>query len=203
MASASDRIVDLYRRHAQAWAALRGTDLMERGWLDRFTSLLPPNPSVLDLGCGSGVPIGRHLVDKGACLTGVDASPELISIAREHVREADWIVADMRGLQLERRFHGILAWDSTFHLTPDDQREMFPVFQRHAVCAAALMFTSGPDYGDAIGEWEGEALYHASLSGDEYRSLLDRHGFDVVDHVVEDPDCGFRTVWLARKRADP
>ena len=176
---------------------------MERKWLDRFTSLLPPNPSVLDLGCGSGVPIGRHLVDKGACLTGVDASPELISIAREHVREADWIVADMRGLQLERRFHGILAWDSTFHLTPDDQREMFPVFQRHAVCAAALMFTSGPDHGDAIGEWEGEALYHASLSGDEYRSLLDRHGFDVVDHVVEDPDCGFRTVWLARKRADP
>lgn len=80
---------------------------------------------------------------------------------------------------------------------------MFPVFQRHAVCAAALIFTSGPDHGDAIGEWEGEALYHASLSGDEYRSLLDRHGFDVVDHVIEDPDCGFRTVWLARKRADP
>lgn len=176
---------------------------MERGWLDRFTSLLPPNPFVLDLGCGSGVPIGRHLVDRGASLTGVDASPELISIAREHVREADWIVADMRGLQLERRFHGVLAWDSTFHLTPDDQREMFPVFQRHAVCDAALMFTSGPDHGDAIGEWEGEALYHASLSGDEYRSLLGRHGFDVVDHVVEDPDCGFRTVWLARKRADP
>lgn len=69
---------------------------MERKWLDRFTSLLPPNPSVLDLGCGSGVPIGRHLVDRGVSLTGVDASPELISIARKHVREADWIVADMR-----------------------------------------------------------------------------------------------------------
>ena len=62
------------------------------------------------------------------------------------------------------------------------------------------MFTSGPSHGDAIGELEGQALYHSSLNGDEYRKLLDRHGFEVVRHVVEDPDCGHHTVWLARFR---
>lgn len=103
----------------------------------------------------------------------------------------------MRDLKLDFRYHGILAWNSTFHLTPDDQRRMFSVFEQHAAGGAALMFTTGPAGGEAIGEFEGEALYHASLDAAEYRTLLDRHGFDVVDHAVEDPDCGHHTVWLA------
>ena len=48
------------------------------------------------------------------------------------------------------------------------------------------MFTSGPAYGEAIGEYEGEPLYRASLDSDEYRSLLDDDGFEVVSPVVED-----------------
>ena len=41
----------------------------------------------------------------------------------------EWIVADMRKLALQRKFSGILAWDSFFHLCHDDQRNMFPVFR--------------------------------------------------------------------------
>ncbi len=60
------------------------------------------------------------------------------------------------------------------------------------------MFTSGPAYGEAVGTYEGEPLYHASLDGAEYRTLLDESGFEVVEHIVEDPDCGGHTVWLAQ-----
>jgi len=63
---------------------------------------------------------------------------------------------------------------------------------------AALMFTSGPAVGEAIGQWQGEPLYHASLDPAEYRTLLDAHGFRVLHHHPEDPDCGGHTVWLAR-----
>lgn len=111
-----------------------------------------------------------------------------------------WIVADMRVLDLGTTFGGILAWDSFFHLTPDDQRKMFAVFRRHAAPRAALMFTSGPVFGEAVGTFEGEPLYHASLAPEEYRALLDEHGFDVLAHVAEDPTCGKHTVWLAQGR---
>ena len=89
----------------------------------------------------------------------------------------EWIVADMRKLALQRQFSGILAWDSFFHLCQDDQRKMFPVFREHAAPKAALMFTSGPAHGEAIGSFGGEPLYHASLDPAEYRSLLDGTGF--------------------------
>ena len=57
------------------------------------------------------------------------------------------------------------------------------------------MFTSGPTYGEVIGTFEGEPLYHASLDSGEYRALLNATGFEVVKHTVEDPACGGHTIW--------
>lgn len=198
MASEADRIIGLYHRHAHAWARERGNRLLETAWLERFRGLLPPAATVLDIGCGSGEPIARHLIEQGCGVTGVDSSPEMIALCAGHFPHRDWHVADMRTLSLGRTFNGILAWDSFFHLNPDDQRRMFRVFRSHAAPRAALMFTSGPSHGEAIGTYHGEPLYHASLDRAEYHALLGENGFEVVAHVVEDPNCGRHTIWLAQ-----
>jgi SAM-dependent methyltransferase len=197
--SEASRIIDLYQRKARDWAESRARgNLFERPWLDRFRALLSPAAPILDLGCGSGEPMARYLIELGHPVVGVDSSEAMIEFCRSRFPEQEWIVADMRELALRRQFSGILAWDSFFHLCPDDQRRMFPVFRAHAAPGAALMFTSGPAHGEAIGSFGGEPLYHASLDPDEYRSLLDGNGFRVVAHVVEDPDCGRHTIWLTQ-----
>lgn len=198
MDDSARHVFQLYERHAAAWDRLRSRTLFERPWLDRFAALLPKAGAVLDLGCGSGEPLTRHLIEAGFRLTGVDAAPAMIATFRRRCPAADWQVADMRTLHLPRTFDGILAWDSFFHLAQDDQRRMFPVFRRLAAPRAALMFTSGPAEGEAVGTFEGEALYHASLAPGEYRSLLQRHDFEVVAHTAEDAALGGHTVWLAR-----
>ncbi|HWM47852.1 MAG TPA: class I SAM-dependent methyltransferase [Xanthobacteraceae bacterium] len=194
----ADRIIALYEAHARCWDEDRGRTLFEKPWLDRFAKLLPEGGAVLDIGCGSGEPIARHLIAGGYRVTGIDSSPTLIGMCRSRFPHAEWRVADMRSLSLGHRFDGMLAWDSFFHLTPDDQRSMFAVFRAHAAAAAALMFTSGPRAGEAIGSYQGEPLYHSSLGLDEYAALLRRYGFEIVAHRAEDPDCGGHTVWLAR-----
>jgi hypothetical protein len=198
--TAAERIVDLYRRHARAWTAARGTELRERAWIERFAGLLVPAATVPDIGCGSGEPIAVDLVRRGHPVTGIDSSPEMIALFRANLPDQAAAVADMRSLSLDSKFGGLIAWDSFFHLTPDDQRLMFPVFRDHARTGAPLLFTSGPAFGEATGTLEGEPLYHASLGPEEYRLLLDRNGFDVVAHIAEDPDCDGHTVWLARRR---
>ena len=190
----------MYQRHAHAWAQNRGHRLFEKAYLDRFRGLLAGDATVLDVGCGSGEPIARYLIGQGCAVTGVDAASDMIALCKGHFPDRRWYVADMRTLSLGRTFSGILAWDSFFHLCHDDQRRMFPIFRKHAAPGAALMFTSGPSHGEAIGTYQGEPLYHASLDGAEYRALLDRHGFAVVAHVVEDPSCGHHTIWLAQLR---
>jgi SAM-dependent methyltransferase len=199
MSSHSDRIVSLYERHAHDYDADRARDLsIERDWLDRFTLLLPKNATILDLGCGSGEPIARHLIERSFRVSGVDTSPTLISLCRSRFPDGEWLVRDMRTLELDTTFQGLLAWDSFFHLSPDDQRRMFPVFRQHAAPGAALMFTSGSSFGECLGSYRDEPLYHASLAPPEYRSLLESNGFRVEAYVEQDPDTGGHTVWLAR-----
>ncbi|MDP1673363.1 MAG: class I SAM-dependent methyltransferase, partial [Burkholderiales bacterium] len=155
-----------------------------------------------DLGCGSAEPIAKFLIEAGCRVTGVDVASAMIALCRERYPDGDWIEADMRELDLGHRFDAIIAWDSFFHLDPEDQRAMFPVFARHAAPGALLLFTAGPRAGVAMGEIYGHALYHASLDAAEYRDLLTAHGFGVLLHRIDDPDCGRHTVWLAQRPAE-
>ena len=57
-------IIDIYCKYGRQWTELRGEYLYEQSWLDRFCEKLSNNAKVLDLGCGSGVPIARYLSKK-------------------------------------------------------------------------------------------------------------------------------------------
>ena len=193
-------VIDVYQRHGSWWADQRGDRLAEGDWLDRFCALLPAGGSVLDIGCGSGLPIARELIRRGFRVTGVDGASTMLALFRRNLPGVSAQLSDMRRLSLGRRFDGLLAWDSFFHLSPAEQRAMFFRFRAHAAPGAALMFTSGPREGTAIGALQGDPLHHGSLDPAEYRGWLNAADFTVVDHVLEDPSCGFRTVWLARRR---
>jgi len=193
-----ERIIGLYEDNAGAWDRRRGRDLFEKPWLDRLAALLPQGGSILDVGCGMGEPLASYLIDQGFALTGADAAPSLIAMAADRFPDQQWLVADMRRLDLGRRFDGLLAWHSFFHLSPPDQRSMFARFAAHLKPGGLLMFTSGWAQGEAIGEWQGEPLYHGSLDPEEYRHLLGANGFAMLRHVERDPECGEATVWLAQ-----
>lgn len=194
----NESIVALYERHAGDFDRDRSRALSEQAWLDRFLGYVRPLGTVLDCGCGMGEPIARYLLAAGHQIVGIDSSPSLIQLCRTRFPSSKWLVADMRRLALGRRFHGLLAWDSFFHLSMNDQRAQFGRFAAHALPGAPLLFTSGPAAGESIGSFGGEPLYHASLDPEEYRALLSTHGFSVVAYLADDPACGGHTVWLAR-----
>jgi len=179
MSDLAKRIVGHYERHALAWDGDRqNSPWNDKSWHDLFIELLPKRAMVLDLGCGGGRPVAQHLAEAGLKVVGVDSSPAMISLCRS-----------------------ILAWDSYFHLSYDDQKQMFDVFKAHASSHATLMFNTGPMFGEAIGNYRGDPLYHASLDVTEYEALIAKSGFEVIEHAVNDPRAGGRTVWLTQSRA--
>ena len=204
MKEMADRVIEHYERHARDWDADRNRHIKpwnDKPWHDQFVAALPNGATILDLGCGSGSPVAAFLAGRGFHVTGVDPSPTLISLCRERLPDHEWLLGDMRLLALPLKFDGVLAWYSFFHLTPDDQRQMFNVFVRHVAPLAVLMFNTGPAHGEGVGSYRGDPLYHASLNPDEYTGLLDSIGFEVVQHVTEDWQTGGgRTVWLTRSR---
>lgn len=50
----------------------------------RWAQLLPPRATVLDLGCGTGIPITQVLLEAGLKVYAVDASPTLVSTFRQN-----------------------------------------------------------------------------------------------------------------------
>jgi len=140
---AADQIVAIYERYAIEWDDDRKrASWNDKPWHDRFVACLTQGATVLDLGCGSGMPVAHNIVQHGRHVTGVDSSPTMISLCRNRMPEQEWIVSDMRAVALGRRFNGILGWDSFFFLRPDDQRKMFNVFAAHASPSAFLMFNT-------------------------------------------------------------
>lgn len=192
------RIVGLYRDKADDWVRDRGATLYsgdggvdEAVWLDRFAAGLPAGATILDVGCGSGWPIGAALLERGLQVIGVDASPGLIAHAQATLPAGVWSVGDMRESLPLGPFDGVLAWHSLFHLSPDDQKKVLPKLAACVAEGGRLMFTSGQAYGEIIGDWRGEPLYHASLGPEAYRAPLADAGLRVEYDGAE------TGVWLA------
>ena len=189
---------DVYERNAARFDAERPKRLHERTWLDRFRELVPAGGTILDLGCGAGDPIARYFTDQGHAVTGVDFSRPMLEIARSRYPDGDWRYADMRTLDLPDRFHGIIGWNSFFHLTADEQRTTIPRLAAHLEPGGAVMLTVGPRHGEVDGRVGDDRVYHASLAPSEYASRFAGHGIEFVRFTAEDPDCDLQSVLLAR-----
>ena len=100
---------------------------------------------------------------------------------------------------MNKTFHGIVAWDSFFHLTQQEQRDALPRLAAHLEPGGLLLVTVGPMAGESVGQVAGEPVLQASLSPAEYDSLLVEHGLMLIAFVSEDPRCENHTVLMAKK----
>ncbi|MDJ0623700.1 MAG: class I SAM-dependent methyltransferase [Desulfocapsaceae bacterium] len=191
------RTIEVYEKHASAWDEQRPTVFFEKNWIDRFIACLPPEGEVLDVGCGSGVPIAQYLLEKNFQVTGVDAAPAMVNISASRFPQGKWIVMDIRSLSLSHRFDGIVGWDSFFHLAPAEQRAALEVFCRHLKQNGALLLTIGHKAGEVLGMVDGQQVYHASLDPTEYDEILSSAGFAKITLELCDEDCGGHSLLLA------
>jgi SAM-dependent methyltransferase len=99
-----------------------------RGFLDRErtkadveriveTLDLISGDKVLDAPCGHGR-IANQLAERGLEVTGIDATPEFIDIAREHASQrdldVDFRVGDLRALGTDGPFDAVVCWFTSF-----------------------------------------------------------------------------------------
>lgn len=189
---------EAYNVIADWFSENRYQGLMEKAYLGSLIEIIGKGASVLDLGCGTGMPIMNYLLNQGMQVMGVDASYRILDIAKRNFPSSDFVQADMRQLSLSRKFDAIIAWHSFFHLPPEDQPSMFQIFKSHLNSNGVLLFTSGKEYGDTWVMNRGTNLFHGSLNTHQYRSLLEAHGFRILQYREDDPDCGNANVWMAQ-----
>ncbi len=198
MEDAKKNAFKTYNRIADWYSKNRSLDLKERPYLDKLIILIGKGSNVLDLGCGTGQPMMAYLLKNGIHVTGVDASHTMLEMAKLTFPFEHFIQADMRALSLNKKFDGILAWHSLFHLPVEDQPGMFTIFKEHLNSNGILMFTSGTEKSETWGMNGGEKLFQASLDSSEYSELLQKHHFEILLYNECDVHCGNANVWMAR-----
>jgi SAM-dependent methyltransferase len=161
---------------------------------------LPRGAPVVDLGCGSGLPITSVLVGEGLNVYGVDASASLVEAFRRNlpgVPVACEAVEDSSFF--DRNFGGVLAWGLIFLLLPDAQRSLIQRMASILVPGGRLLFTSCAGTEPLVWKDAMTGLESRSLGAAEYRKLL-----SAVDISVgsEYEDVGQNHYFDAFKRAE-
>jgi SAM-dependent methyltransferase len=121
------RVVEAgYDRIAERYLAGKDPgDPAYRAALEPTATRLEPGATVLDLGCGAGIPASRWLAERGFAVTGVDVSARQIELARANVPGAAFIKADMAdptALDFPRgTFAAAVSFYALIHVPRDEQ----------------------------------------------------------------------------------
>jgi len=188
---------------AEPWSRERNSLLFhERPYLDRFLELTTPGGHILDLGCGSGEPIARYLLDRGYRVTGVDSSPEMLRLARANCPAAELVPGDMVSVELPGAYHGIVAWDSIFHIPKAQHAKIFQAMYRWLEPSAPLLLSVGGSEDEFIAPMFGIDFFYSGHSPDVNLALLREAGFGIVLSEVDDPSSRGHVAVLCRRAAE-
>ena len=180
-----DAIADLYQQARSNTIGLNHVDKLF-SFMPRQLSPLNP-PSVLDIGCGTGIPLTRHLVSCGARVTGLDISAKMLEKARQEIPEATFIRSDITSCMMSGRFDGILAWDSLFHIPLEGQINTLKKVIGLLHPDGVALFTTGGQHGELVSEMFGQRFYYSSLSKRQYEDLLAEENCQVLYNEIDDP----------------
>ncbi|HKB20338.1 MAG TPA: class I SAM-dependent methyltransferase [Gaiellaceae bacterium] len=85
---------------------------------------LEPGLELLDLACGHGR-IANPLAERGLLVTGLDATPLFLDLAREDAAErgvgVEYVEGDMRSIPWVDRFDRVLCWFTSFGYFSDEE----------------------------------------------------------------------------------
>lgn len=159
---------------------------------------LPASASVLDVGCGTGLPLTRVLLEHGCQVMGVDSSRELLARFQANFPLVPVICAPIQSCELQARaFDAAIAWGVLFHLRHEEQEQAIACIARALKPGAAFLFTSGDAHGSMDGAtMNGVPFRYHSYSVEGYRGLLRAHGL-TLEATHTDP--GANIYFLSRK----
>jgi SAM-dependent methyltransferase len=180
-------------------------------YVDKVLDGLPARAKVLDLGCGTGSPVAKHIVQKGFKLIGIDQSKKMLEIAKLVVPEGEFVNGDMVEIEFTDKFAAVIAWDSVFHV---ERRHHSAIYRKLAgalepggrllisVGGSDVNSNAASDGSEAEGftsEMFGHTFFYSGYEPGVARRLLEEVGFEIELWEVDDPTSRGHIAVVARK----
>ncbi|MBI3741645.1 MAG: class I SAM-dependent methyltransferase [Chloroflexi bacterium] len=193
-----------YNQIARDYLAWREEEAMLfRAELQDLAARLPREATVLDVGCGAGVPFTLWLSEKFRA-TGVDISAAQIALARQHVPRATFFQQDMLALDsfcAPQSFDAITCFYSLIHVPRDQHARVLGHFNRVLKARGYLLLITGNgDLNDDIDDFFGATMYWSHFARATSLQIIRDAGFEILwDKIVADRPSGSHVLAFARK----
>lgn len=149
--------------------------------LDEFIRLLPEKAKVLDVGCGTGVPVATLLADSGFDVIGVDFSGNMLKLARRNVPNAKFYKKDMNKLDFEDdSFDGLTAFYSIIHVPREKHLSLFRSFHRILKTGGIMLICLGSDEWEATDDYYGVEMFWSHYDPRRSLQLVENAGFRII-----------------------
>lgn len=146
---------------------------------------LPTGASILDLGCGSGVPISEALINDGFVVCGIDASPTLAALFRARFPLAPIVCEPAETSRMfGRLFDGVVSVGLVFLLWKEKQEELIRRAGAALKPGGRLLFSSPRQtctWLDLTTRRESR-----SLGADAYATMLSEAGLVLVGDATDE-----------------
>lgn len=172
-----DTTLAYYNTHAEEYAQLTGTADMTENYV-RFLKFVPRGGTIADIGCGGGRDL-RYFRDHGYNAIGIDASPQLCTIAQEY-SGCPVTCTDFLSWTPATQFDAFWANASLLHLPHDGILEFFRTKTQYLGNKGILYFAmksdipEGPDDKGRYFTPFSEALLEDILRTAEDFTILER-----------------------------
>ena len=114
--------------------------LYHKARIDKVMSLIPPNVSVLDAGCGSGVH-SYLLVNKGYDVVGIDKNKECIDFVSQRCTGGRFYQMDLRSFDLDRKFDVVICLEVLEHFYNSQRESILRNLSNHIKDQGLLVVT--------------------------------------------------------------
>lgn len=176
-----------YERVATRFIETRGQNIDGIGAssVRNWARTLQQGSCILDLGCGTGIPISKVLIDEGMTVYGVDASVTLINEFRQNFPQAPVACEPAEdSLFFNLKFDAIISWGLIFLLSIDVQEKVIQKAAGALRTEGKLLFTA--PYQKT--EWEDVMTKQPSrsLGAEKYKKLLSASGLTLIEEFEDE-----------------
>ncbi|MBN2075196.1 MAG: class I SAM-dependent methyltransferase [Dehalococcoidales bacterium] len=173
-----------YNDCASAYSQARKREVTSQ--LLNLIDRLEENSRILDIGCGSGMPVTQVLTTKFE-VTGVDISEEMLKRAQVNVPKAQFILGDIMSVELPpSHFHAVVSYYTVFHIPREEHPELFRKIHRWLMpggyLLASVALDNEADYTED--DFFGVTMYWSNYSLVEYQDIITSSGFSILETSI-------------------